>query len=170
LNRIILLNQNQIPEALSITKSCAIVMKSEGIAQWDENYPNREILNEDVKNNQLYGYFEDDKLLAIIVLTHIIDEEYKAIKWLTENKNNLYIHRLAVDPNYQNRGIASQLMDFAENFAKENNHTSVRLDTFSQNPKNNYFYKKRGYTQLEDIYLPKQSEHPFHCFELIVNE
>jgi len=33
----------------------------------------------------------------------------------------------------------------------------------------NQFYKKRNYKKLESIYLPKQSKHPFYCFEKVLN-
>ena len=97
-----------------------------------------------------------------------MDDEYAPIKWLTPNKNNIYIHRLAINPNYQGKGYAQQLMDYAEKWTKENNFSSVRLDTFSQNPRNQKFYELRGYKRLGNIYFPKQSEHPFYCYELIV--
>jgi len=57
-------------------------------------------------------------------------------------------------------------MNFAEKYARDNNFTSVRLDTFSQNKRNQKFYETRGYQRLGDIYFPKQSKHPFHCYEL----
>ena len=59
-------------------------------------------------------------------------------------------------------------MDFAEQFGWENGFKSIRLDTFSQNDRNQKFYELRGYQKLGDIYFPKQSEHPFHCYELIL--
>ena len=33
---------------------------------------------------------------------------------------------------------------------------------------NNKFYKSRGYTQLEDVFFPMQSEFPFHCYEKLL--
>ena len=45
---------------------------------------------------------------------------------------------------------------------------SVRLDTFSQNSRNSKFYRARGYIQLGDVHIPKQSEYPFYCFEKIL--
>ena len=81
---------------------------------------------------------------------------------------NLYIHRLAIDPSQQGKGYAQKLMSFAEDKAKKNGLVSVRLDTFSQNKRNQRFYEARGYNKLSDIYFPKQSEHPFHCYELIL--
>jgi ribosomal protein S18 acetylase RimI-like enzyme len=58
-------------------------------------------------------------------------------------------------------------MDYAEAFAKAKKAPSVRLDTFSQNHQNQRFYEARGYQRLGSIYFPKQSEHPFYCYELV---
>ena len=80
----------------------------------------------------------------------------------------MYIHRLAVHPEYQGKGFAQKMMDYAEDYARKENYISVRLDTFSQNHRNQRFYEARGYQKLGDIYFPKQSVHPFHCYELIL--
>ncbi len=117
-----------------------------------------------------YEKLEDtNAIVGIIVLTEIEDNVYKRKKWLTENINNLYIHRLAVRPGFQGKGHAQKLMDFAENYAKENKYNSIRLDTFSQNKQNQEFYEKRNYTKLGSIYFPNQSDHPFFCYELVLN-
>ena len=79
-----------------------------------------------------------------------------------------WINYLAVDPDFQGRGYAQQMMQFAENHARDNGFISVRLDTFSQNARNQRFYEKRGFQKLGDIFFPKQSEHPFHCYELVL--
>ena len=55
-------------------------------------------------------------------------------------------------------------MDFAEDFARHQKAVSVRLDTFSQNNRNQKFYEARGYTKLGDVYFPRQAEFPFHCY------
>ena len=126
-------------------------------------------MKKDIELQQLYKLEIENTIAGIVVLTEIEDVEYKNVKWLTENGNNLYIHRLAVHPNFQGKGYAKQLMDFAENYATENDFNSVRLDTFSQNSRNIKFYKNRNYKQLESIYFPKQSTFPFYCFELVLN-
>ena len=97
-----------------------------------------------------------------------MDEEYIPIDWLTPNTNNIYIHRLAIHPDAQGQGFAKELMDFAEHYAIEKNYNSIRLDTFSQNKRNQKFYELRGYKRLGDIFFPKQSEFPFHCYELVL--
>jgi hypothetical protein len=51
---------------------------------------------------------------------------------------------------------------------KKNQFKTVRLDTFSQNKRNNKFYKSREYVKLGDVFFPMQSEYPFHCYEKII--
>ncbi len=152
-----------------LTKSCAKNMIDNGIFQWNEKYPSREVLQKDIELGQIWKFEVKGIIVGIIVLTEIEDDEYLNVKWLTENYKNLYIHRLAVHPNFQGKGFAQKLMDFAEDYAKENEYKSIRLDTFSQNKKNLIFYKNRNYIKLESIYFPNQSEHPFYCYEKDLN-
>ncbi|MDN3596054.1 GNAT family N-acetyltransferase [Zunongwangia endophytica] len=158
-----------LAEIKQLTERCAQAMISKGIYQWNENYPTKEKLANDIEKKELFKLLnEENELTGIIVLTPEMDDEYIPIEWLTENKNNLYIHRLATDPSFWGLGNGKILMDFAEEFARDHNYDSVRLDTFSQNKRNNRFYEARGYKRLGDIFFPEQSEHPFHCYELVL--
>jgi ribosomal protein S18 acetylase RimI-like enzyme len=159
---------SDIDKILEITKSCAFHLIDHKIYQWNEHYPNKDAFIEDVKRNELYILKIDSTLVGCITISTFIDDFYKPLKWLTPNKNNLYIHRLAIHPKYQGKGYAQQLMAFAETYAKENSFASIRLDTFSQNLRNLKFYEQRGYQRLEGIYFPKQSDYPFYCYELLL--
>lgn len=157
----------EIPDILNITKACAIFMIDKGIYQWNEEYPSSEAFEKDIERKELFVLEKAANVIGTVVISTLMDDEYVPVKWLTPNSDNVYIHRLSVAPKFQGKGYAQQLMDFAENFAKENGFISVRLDTFSQNRSNQKFYETRGYKRLEDIAYPKQSEHPFHCYELV---
>ncbi|MCM4164049.1 MULTISPECIES: GNAT family N-acetyltransferase [unclassified Arenibacter] len=159
---------SEIPEILSITRACAKSMIDQGIFQWNEHYPSEEAFRKDIGRKELYVLEENDQLIGTIVLSTLMDEEYFPISWSMPNNNNMYIHRLAIHPQEQNKGYAKVLMDFAENHARKGRFVSVRLDTFSKNARNNKFYQARGYRAVGDIYFPKQSEFPFHCYELIL--
>lgn len=161
--------KTDLEQIYKLTKTCAQHLIENGIFQWNEHYPSKKVLQKDIELQQIYKLKIDNTLVGIIVLTEIEDEEYKNVKWLTENNHNLYIHRLAIHPKFQGKGFAQQLMSFAESFAKKNKYNSIRLDTFSQNKRNQKFYKKRGYQKLEKIYFPKQSKYPFYCYELVLN-
>lgn len=151
-----------------LTESCAIKMQEKGIFQWNEHYPSQERFRKDIELEELYILEENEQLKGIIVLTPKMDDEYDPIEWLTPNGMNLYVHRLATTPESWGSGHGKKLMDFAEDFAVKNGFISVRLDTFSKNSRNQKFYEARGYQRLGDVYFPKQSEHPFYCYELVL--
>ena len=153
---------------LKITKSCTEEMISKNIFQWNDSYPTRKAFKNDLRKGWLYVRQEKRKVIGCICISDFMDEEYISVKWLSTNNNNIYIHRLAVDPTYQGQGFAKEMMSFAENFAKNNDYQSIRLDTFSMNVRNQRFYKQRGYKRLSNIFFPNQSKEPFYCYELIL--
>jgi ribosomal protein S18 acetylase RimI-like enzyme len=160
--------KKHLEQIKQLTESCAVAMQQRGIYQWNEHYPSRERLSEDIEKHELYIKVENCQIEGIIVLTSFMDEEYLPVKWLTNSGNNLYIHRLATNPANWGSGTGKALMDFAENHARQHNFESVRLDTFSKNKRNQKFYESRGYKRLGNIYFPKQSEAPFYCYELLL--
>ncbi|MFX0556183.1 GNAT family N-acetyltransferase [Maribacter sp. CXY002] len=159
---------SEITDILVMTNACRLKMEENGIYQWTTQYPSKHNFEKDIERNELYILKEHNQIIGCIVLSSLMDDEYQPAQWLTKNNNNLYIHRLGIHPSVQGKGFARQLMDFAENYAVQNNFLSVRLDTFSQNKRNQKFYEARGYQKLENIYFPKQSEFPFHCYELVL--
>ena len=159
----------EIKEIIEMTTACGKKMSSEGINQWNEHYPNSLAFENDIKREEIYVFLIENTIIGCIVISSKKDSVYNNIQWLEEDGKNYYIHRLAVSPNHQGKGIARRLMDFAESHILKLNGDSVRLDTFSQNLRNQKFYEVRGYTRLGNIYFPKQSEYPFYCYELLLN-
>ena len=163
-----LANYSDLDNIKQVTKACAKEMISNGIYQWNEHYPSKDILEKDIAKKELYVTEINDSIVGCIMFSKYKDDLYNQIDWLTPDSENLYVHRLAVHPDFQKKGLGKSLMDFAENYAKDNSYVSVRLDTFSENKRNLKFYESRGYQRLDGIYFPKQSEFPFYCYELIL--
>lgn len=157
----------EIPEILRITTSCMHHLRANGIYQWTEEYPSRAAFENDIKTGGLYVYERDD-IIAVIALCTSEHKAYAKVTWLTTSQKNMYVHRLAVHPKHQGKGIARELMDFAEDLARKEEYKSIRLDTFSKNTRNQRFYENRGYTKLDEVYFPNQSPHPFYCYELVL--
>ena len=159
---------NDLARVVEIANFCADHMISKGIFQWDKNYPCKETFQSDLEEGSLYLIENKKEVLGCICISLIIDDFYKSVKWLTKTHKNVYIHRLAIHPNYQGKGLALKLMDFANEIAIKNNCESIRLDTFSGNPRNNKFYLLQGYTKIGEIYFRNQSDMPFNCYEKIL--
>lgn len=61
----------------------------------------------------------------------------------------VYVHRLAVLPQYQRQGIGRQLMQAVEAFAQEHQVNWVRLEYRLAQPENALFYDRLGYHMRE---------------------
>lgn len=132
------------------------------IFQWDDNYPNKTQIEEDIKRGQFYVYKTDnDQIQGVICLNTDEHPTYKTIKWSFEGKA-LVVHRLAINPDFQGKGIAKLLMQFTENKAKEFGYNGVRLDTFVENKIAINFYLKLGYAQLETVSFKNRI---YYCFD-----
>lgn len=151
-----------------IIKLCSQNMIVNGIFQWNEEYPNANILINDIKKGELFVVEENQIVLGCIVISTQKDEVYNRVEWLTSDSIHFYIHRLAIHPDNQGKGYAQKLMNFAEEKAQNEEIASIRLDTFSQNQRNQHFYEQRGYQRLQEIYFPMQSKFPFYCYELLI--
>ena len=103
----------------------------------------------------MYVLEEQDVLKGMVVLSEIMDEEYLPVSWLTPSEKNFYIHRLATHPDSWGKGYGQNLMDFAEEFAKKLDYTSIRLDTFSLNKRNQKFYEARGMITMAVDWISK---------------
>ena len=141
-----------------------INLENNGIYQWTNNYPTISIIKNDLKKGVLYTIKNNSEIIGAISISEEQETEYELVKWKFDNSKVLVIHRLVIDPKYQKKGHAQKLMDFAENFARENNYSSIRLDAYSQNKRVVEFYKKRNYFIRGNVNFPER-EYSFHCME-----
>ncbi|HJV78706.1 MAG TPA: hypothetical protein VJ602_10005 [Paludibacter sp.] len=73
--------QENLPDAFSIIESVIRKMNAEKIEQWDEVYPNVEILEKDIKKGEAYGFFDSTELKGFIVLNEEYSAEYDSLEW-----------------------------------------------------------------------------------------
>lgn len=147
-------------------------MRETGLDQWDELYPDRAVLEADLRSGCAFGIQAngdaasgETALMAYVVLNGEQSEEYRAIPWRDADGCPLVIHRLCVDPLFRGRGAAKRLAAFAEDYARERQFTSIRLDAFSINPAALSLYESLGYGRLGEVQFRKGR---FYCYEKIL--
>lgn len=156
---------HHVDPAWRIVERCKAALAAGGIRQWDDVYPTRDVVAEDVRRGALHVLEDEDgRCLACVALDDVQAEEYRSLTWTTEEPA-LVVHRLCVDPAAQGRGLAHGLMEFAESYAAGYGYGSVRLDAYTGNPRSVSLYRRRGYREVGQIRFPRR-ELPFWCFEL----
>ena len=133
-------------EIVQLYKNAIAKMDAQKINQWDEIYPDRATLEDDIKKNQMFVGKQNGKIAVCFVLNEECDEEYKKAKWICPDARFCILHRLCVNPELQNQGIAGKTMNHIEEFCRGQKYDSIRLDCFTQNPYSRRLYDKCGYT------------------------
>lgn len=99
---------------VSIFKRAVERMNSQGIHQWDERYPDTEILQLDVDKQQMYLVTGNGVIVSAAVVNEEQDEAYGSAKWRYKAGKIAALHRLCVDPDFQHRGIGEITIRFIE--------------------------------------------------------
>ena len=140
---------------VSLYGAAAQDMFRQGVDQWDERYPDREILSEDAESGDMVLGFLDGALACAYVVNRECDPEYESGAWEHTEGNYCVLHRLCVNPELQGRGLARQAMAHMESQALEKGFDSVRLDVFSQNLHAQRLYEKLGYKRTGEVRFRK---------------
>lgn len=137
--------ENDITEICSLIKNAIDVMEKNNIHQWDELYPTKEDFLDDINSGNLYEGIANGKIAVIYVLNKLQDPAYFTADWSYHGENFCIIHRLCVNPEFQNLGIAKQTLSHIEEVLKQNGVESIRLDVFTENPFALKLYEKADY-------------------------
>lgn len=137
---------DNVSEIMDLIKSAVCNMEQFGIYQWDELYPTKEDIINDINDNELYIGKVEDKIVVIYVINKSCDVEYNNGDWQYPNAEYRIIHRLCVQPDFQQQGIAKMTMQYIEDELRQSNINAIRLDAFTENPYALKLYKNLGYS------------------------
>jgi len=139
---------DELDAVFQVFRDAIAEMDRNGIPQWDEKYPDREILAEDISKDELVVGTIGDEIACVFVLNSECDEEYENGAWQYPDSSFGVIHRLCVNPKFQNRGVGAETMKHIEEEMKSEGVESVRFDAFTLNPFALRLYDKLGYKKV----------------------
>tara|TARA_B100001142_G_scaffold49911_1_gene47183 strand:+ start:3647 stop:4150 length:504 start_codon:yes stop_codon:yes gene_type:complete len=158
---------SDLEDIMTMYSSCVSGMIENGIDQWDETYPNKEVIYQDLIAGTYFIAEENNIVIGGVNIDQKQDKTYLSINWGDKSDQFLVVHRLAVKKECWGKSIGKKLMLFTEELVNKKKLTSIRLDTYSGNPKAIEFYKRLGYSELGAIYL-KPNKNEYYCFEKIL--
>ncbi len=146
--------KEDIESILEVISHAKEYMKRNNSTQWNENYPNKETIINDIEKNIGYVLIVENLIRGYIVVDFSDDEVYKNIKgkWKTFG-NYASIHRCAIHKELRGQGYGSELFKFAEKLALSKNIRSVRVDTAPENETMKHLFNKNGYEYCGIIFI-----------------
>jgi ribosomal protein S18 acetylase RimI-like enzyme len=143
-----LAEERDIESIYNIVTSAIAEMENMDIHQWDSIYPTKEDFLSDIQKKTLFVGMSDDVISVLFTISKECDEQYNNGLWEYPNSEYRVIHRLCVDPAYQNRGIAKKTLAYIENILRGKGIGSIRLDVFCNNPYAISLYYNSGYKKV----------------------
>ena len=135
--------KTDLKNIMKMYKSCINGMINNGIDQWDENYPNTEIISQDVKNKTYYIAEEKEEIIGGINIDRNQDITYLDLNWEDNSNQFLVVHRLAVKEDFwENRThIKNKNKNFFINMATQRitNNNNINLEEDKQKIFDNFF-------------------------------
>ena len=144
---IVLAQLKDLEEIDSLAVKVIEDMKLSGIPQWTLEYPRAKHYLKDVIEDALYIYRENDRIIGAMTILPENDPPYQLINGWLKN-HSIVIHRVIIDPNYRNKGIAQKLLDYAVELAKIEGFSSIKIDTHLENYKMRNFLAKNNFQEI----------------------
>lgn len=138
---------------MSLIAHARAAIASLGIDQWQDGYPEPEVIHSDIENG-IGIVFEADGVIAGYMVA-LADPEpiYNQLdqQWLQNDAPYLTVHRMAIDDGFRGTGLSMEMFAHAEELARSLSLASVRADTHRGNLAMRGLLKKRGYTYCGDV-------------------
>ncbi len=151
----------------TILQQAILRRKKDGSNQWQDGYPNPEIIQKDIEKGE--GFVLTEGAIIIGYCAILINDEpaYAEIegKWLT-NDDFVVFHRVAISEKYLGKGLSQIMIQYIEDFARINTVFSLKADTNYDNFAMMKIFEKSGFTYCGEVYFRGSSR---RAYEKVLN-
>ena len=140
-------------------------------ARWSKRkHPTLEGIKAYIEEGSMYLYKEGNVIVGAVAVTMYQGDDYHAIEWSQQVADDkaAVIHILAVNPDFQSKGIGTEMILEAINLAKEKGMQAIRLDALASNIPAHRMYERLGfkYRGKQHLYAENTGWTDFYFFEL----
>lgn len=145
---------SDVSEIWKILKQAIARRKADGSNQWQDGYPNEDVINSDIEKEAGFVLTENEKVIGYCAILINDEPEYENIqgKWIT-NEDFIVYHRVAISENHVGKGMAKAMLSFIEKFALENKIYSIKADTNFDNGAMLGLFEKLGYVYCGEVFF-----------------
>ncbi|WP_396158581.1 GNAT family N-acetyltransferase [Flavobacterium sp.] len=139
-------------EIWTIIQQAIVRRKNDGSQQWQDGYPNEDVIKQDIEKGIGYVITLDNILAGYAAILFNDEPAYEQLKgtWLT-NGDFVVVHRVAISDDYLGKGLAQKIFLFTEDLAVNNNIFSIKVDTNFDNIPMLKILEKLGYTYCGEV-------------------
>jgi GNAT superfamily N-acetyltransferase len=128
--------------------------RKDGSNQWQNGYPNEQVVQDDIAKGYAYVLVDDGVIIAYAAVIFEREPAYDHIegKWLTDG-DYLVVHRVATSDAAKGKGAATRLFELLESLCLEKGIFSIKVDTIFDNFRMMKLLDKLHYTYCGQIFF-----------------
>jgi ribosomal protein S18 acetylase RimI-like enzyme len=131
-----------IDEIFNLYAIATDFQKSKFYVHWPEF--KRNLIETEIRENRQWKMMIEGRI-ACIWATTFSDPQI----WGERDRDSaIYIHRIATNPDFKGNNFVTQIVEWAEQYARENGKGYIRMDTIGENRGLIEHYKKCGFEYL----------------------
>ncbi|MFI3285189.1 MAG: GNAT family N-acetyltransferase [Rikenellaceae bacterium] len=160
-------SNNDLEQIMEIIAQCQQLLRSRGVDQWQDGYPTKEAIEDDIEHQQGYLLLKDGAIAAygaIVCAEEPAYTELKGGRWLSQQEY-ITLHRLAVANTFRGKKIGFNFFKMMEQEAVKRKIYSLRADTHRDNVVMLRLLEFCGFTLCGDVYY--RGSHRF-AFEKVL--
>ena len=161
-------NYSEASQIWQILKDAIKRRKEDGSNQWQDGYPNMEVVKSDIEKKIGFVFTQNDTIIGYSAVIINDEPDYVNIegKWLSDQDFIVY-HRVAISEEFLAKGMAKKMMKLIEQYALSKNIYSIKADTNHDNIPMMKIFKKLGYSFCGIVYI-RQS--PRRAYEKVLKK
>ncbi|WP_449437370.1 N-acetyltransferase family protein [Pedobacter steynii] len=145
---------NDLPQIWVILQQAILSRKEDGSNQWQDGYPNPTVIKKDIEQGAGFVMTDGDAITGYCAILINDEPAYSEIKgkWLTDD-DFVVFHRVAISEDHLGKGLSVKMLNFIEDFARNNNINSVKADTNFDNGAMKHVFEKAGYVYCGEVFF-----------------
>lgn len=158
-----------IPAMMHIIDEAKVLLAKDNSPQWQNGYPNEQVLAQDIKQGFGYVLIVDKQIVATAALQQTPDENYQHIEegsWLKEEQPFTTIHRIALSSNYRGMSLATFFLSHLISESYRLGFRQVRADTHRINQRMKHLLEKTGFQYRGIIYVKDYVDNARDAYQL----
>ena len=161
-------NYSEASQIWQILKDAIKRRKEDGSNQWQDGYPNMEVVKSDIEKKIGFVFTQNDTIIGYSAVIINDEPDYINIegKWLSDQDFIVY-HRVAISEEFLAKGMAKKMMKLIEQYALSKNIYSIKADTNHDNIPMMKIFEKLGYSFCGIVYI-RQS--PRRAYEKVLKK
>ena len=145
---------HELEAVWSLVKEAVAHMNTLGNPQWGPDYPTRDHFLQALEARELYAARDEaGAVMGTMVLNTCEEAAYAPLPWSFPSPA-LVVHKLAVPPRCQRRGVGRALLRFAQDFGREEGLASIHMDTYCLNHRMQRLLEGEGFHFVAPLHLP----------------